>query len=57
MIRVRERESSSTHRQLDEYRQLGPAFEAVVKEYASASSDLEKQQWTLSEIKKKLSSA
>jgi len=57
MIRVRERESSSTHRQLDEYRQLGPAFEAVVKEYASALSDLEKQQWTLSEIKKKLSSA
>ena len=40
--------------QLEIYHRLGSEFEEIAKEYGQATSDLEKQQWTLREVKNKL---
>lgn len=51
----REMELCDVEEQLDIYRRLGSDFEAVATKYNDVRNDLEKQQWALNEIKKKLS--
>nr|CAB3263038.1 uncharacterized protein LOC100187022 [Phallusia mammillata] len=48
----REFELSDINQQLAHYRQLGTEFEAVAAEYGNVTDHLQKQEWTLAEIKK-----
>ena len=50
----REIELSDVEQQLEIYRRLGKDFEVIATEYSNVKSDLERQNWTLNEIKKKL---
>ena len=53
-IDEREIELANVEQQLEIYGRLGQDFEAIATEYGKTKDDLEKQKWTLDEIKENL---